>query len=315
MTLPKVWTEREPGTWTDCTYSAVLMVLVYAGKTEYPLGIYTGAERNALESSDDRPDGQGATFRDTDVAVRRRYGVTMHSPAGGRINTAGLRQLLQAPGRAYALAGLNAKLPRSATNWDTGFAGAHAVCVIPNGKGGVLWLDPLAPAGFAGQTVPVEEVLTWAAALNGDSHDPRFMTENALAPPPPPPAPAKLPRGIQAYAVGTIRASHYLRPDPCKAEGLVTKGDERLQLFGQVERPTCPYTVDGVQGTTYDYVGWQGFGYYVASPTIVTRQLTERGHRLIDVGGDVGEALDAIGAAERELDRAYDALTRDDEGS
>jgi hypothetical protein len=175
-----VWTERESsGGWYDCTYCSALMVLVAAGKVDYPLGIYTRAECNALEEHDTRPDDTGATFADTDLAVLNRYGVAMHYE--GRISSATLRTRLGTAGRAYCLAGLNANLPNGVTNWDTGFAGAHAVCVIPQGSGSVLWLDPLAPDRFAGESVAVEEVVSWAASLNGDSHDPRYMALGELA--------------------------------------------------------------------------------------------------------------------------------------
>ena len=175
-----VWTERESsGGWYDCTYCSALMVLVAAGKVDYPLGIYTRAECNALEDHDSRPNDTGATFADTDTAVRNRYGVTMHYD--GRISSSSLRSRLNATGRAYALAGLNANMPAGVTNWDPGFTGAHAVCVIPQGGGRVLWLDPLAPDRFAGESATVDEVVSWAASLNGDSHDPRYLALGELA--------------------------------------------------------------------------------------------------------------------------------------
>lgn len=87
------WSERNesPGVHGlhDCTQAAALTVLTGAGKTDYPLGLYTPAERLALEAADNRPDNTGALLSDIDLATQRRYGVTMHrlssdSPATDR---------------------------------------------------------------------------------------------------------------------------------------------------------------------------------------------------------------------------------------
>lgn len=158
--MPKVWSERQPGVWFDCTYSAVLMVLVGAGFDRFPLGMYSNEERDSLESSNDLPDDGGATFTHTDVAVLNRYGVTMKRLADGSL--IGLKAALSTPGRLYAVAGLNARLPTALRRWSPRFAKAHAVCCVPLGKGKVLWLDPMAPMAYPGEHVRVETVLRWA---------------------------------------------------------------------------------------------------------------------------------------------------------
>jgi hypothetical protein len=181
MSLPTVWSERQeaPGVvgLHDCTYSANLMVLVFAGKRSYPLGLYSAAEREALERSDERPDETGATHRDTDLAIRRRYGVTMRMLADQ--SAGGLRAALSTPGRAYAVAGMYGRLPSILRRHDPGFTGAHDVCVIPLGNGRVQLLDPLAPFGYAGEPVAVDTILAYAFIPN----DARWLAAGELEDP------------------------------------------------------------------------------------------------------------------------------------
>ena len=86
VATPKVWSEHggahrlATGVVTDCTYSANLMVLVHGGFRDFPEGAFTAEERNALEEADDHPDHIGANHTITDVAIKRRYGVTMRQP-------------------------------------------------------------------------------------------------------------------------------------------------------------------------------------------------------------------------------------------
>lgn len=152
------------------------MLLVNAGKLDYPLGIYTNAERNALEAADDRADHTGATFNDTDVAVKRRYGITVRKIADGTL--AGLRAELTKPGQALAIAGSNARLSTFLRRWDPAFSGAHAVCVVVKATG-LTWLDPLAPDRYPGDPVTVDEVLRWAFMPS----DARVGRTGILAPP------------------------------------------------------------------------------------------------------------------------------------
>ena len=87
--------------------------------------------------ADDRPDHTGATFNDTDLAIRRRYSVDMMG-SGSRMDTRRLRELLTTPGHAVALAGRNTTLPPGAVNWDPGFKGAHAVGMISGASQGAV---------------------------------------------------------------------------------------------------------------------------------------------------------------------------------
>lgn len=174
MTRTVVWTEHEAGGWKDCTYCAVLMVLVYGGWRNFPEGIYTDAERELLERSDSVLDEQGANFIATDEAIRFRYGVELHRLEDG--SEAGLRVALSTPGRAYAVAGLNARLPIQFRRWDPTFVGPHAMTIVPLGNGKVLVLNPQAPAGHEGDIADVETIIHWAFIPN----DARYLAEDEL---------------------------------------------------------------------------------------------------------------------------------------
>lgn len=180
--MPVVWSERnEPNAqgWHDCTYSAVLMMLVYAGKIGYPLGIYTVEEREALERSDDRADEIGSTFFYTDQAVLRRYGVRPHRLTSDPGTTSALRDALEIPNRAYVIAGSLGHLPAGhpQRRWQPAYVGGHAICVITDGSDYVTWLDPLATWRFPGDRVPIATVAQFAWYPN----DARYMTRDELA--------------------------------------------------------------------------------------------------------------------------------------
>lgn len=166
MTMPLVWSERveSPGVTGlhDCTEASALMVLVAAGFTRFPLGIYTPDERNALDAVSDRPANTGDTLPDIDRAVERRYGVQMHKlPV---TTTAALAAELAKPGRAYLLTGQLKFYPPGdpLRRWDPLYEGGHAVCVVPLGEGTVRWLDPLAPNRFAGDTITPQAAAQFA---------------------------------------------------------------------------------------------------------------------------------------------------------
>lgn len=166
MATPRVWSERveSPGVtgWHDCAYSAALMVLVGAGKTNFPLGIYTPDERNELERYDTRPDNTGATNADVLMAVHRRYGIELKRQ---ELTTESLTaELLRRKGRIYSIAGsfrflpIGHKLRRH--QWD--FIGGHQITYMPDGKGWGLWLDPLAENRYVGDIVDVDTVAQFA---------------------------------------------------------------------------------------------------------------------------------------------------------
>ena len=166
MATPRVWSERveSPGVrgWHDCAYSSALMVLVGAGKSDYPLGIYTPAERNELEKYDTRPDNTGATNADVLMAVHRRYGIELKRQ---ELTTQSLTaELLRRKGRIYSIAGSFRFLPlgHKLRRHQPDFVGGHQVAFKPDGTGWGLWLDPLAENKYVGDVVDVETVAKFA---------------------------------------------------------------------------------------------------------------------------------------------------------
>jgi hypothetical protein len=244
VAAPKVWSEHggahrlATGVVTDCTYSANLMVLVHAGFRDFPEGAFTAEERNALEMADDHPDHIGADHTITDVAIRRRYGVTMRQPPAGRWTRDELRAELNAVGNAYAIAGDYVRLPTHLRRHDPTFTAAHDVCVVPLGNGRVRWLDPLAPMGFEGDVIGVDTVLAYARLPN----DARWLKQNELAPreddemtwlpnfkPVPPFIAVTRPGAVLYKGPGRDYPEHFKPP-----------ANSRFHVVGQVDRSNDP---------------------------------------------------------------------------
>lgn len=166
MTTPLVWSERvEPagGPLRDCAYSAGLTALVFGGFTAFPLGIWTVAEREALERSDDQPNETGASLTDVQTAVFRRYGLTV------KVNAGGLAGLLATPGLALVVTGSLGNLPTTSKlrTWQPGYVQGHGITAITRGDGTVLWLDPLATNKYPGVTATTSDVLAFARGFGG----------------------------------------------------------------------------------------------------------------------------------------------------
>lgn len=163
MPIPKVWTERKeaPGVvgWHDCTQSATLDALIYAGHDNFPLGIYTMEERNAFEAADDRKDNTGATLPDVELAAKRRYGRTLRKLPEGT-TTATFRSMLLTKGYAFIIQGWYKNFPTNLRRWDPAFGGGHCVCVISGPK--PLLLDPLATDRYPGEEVDVDTIMGFA---------------------------------------------------------------------------------------------------------------------------------------------------------
>jgi hypothetical protein len=169
MPIPVVWSERNDpnskgGAWRDCEYSAGLMALIFGGHVAFPKGIYSIAEREALERSDSQPDETGASHEDLRLAVKNRYGhsLAIHGAAD-------LAALLRTPNLALVVQGINGNLSPGdgLRRWDRAFAGNHAVCVLTmwNAAGQALWLDPEAPWRYKGQLVTQAKIKTWAKGM------------------------------------------------------------------------------------------------------------------------------------------------------
>lgn len=181
MTIPLVWSERVESAGVtglhDCTEASALMVLVAAGFTRFPLGIYTPEERNALDASSTNQPNTGDLLADIDGAVAKRYGVAMHRlPI---TTTAALAAELSKPGRAYLLAGSLGHYPADdpLRRWQPKYEGGHAVCVLPVAGGQVHWLDPLAPNQYAGDLISA----TKAAQFAWQNWEGRYLALGELA--------------------------------------------------------------------------------------------------------------------------------------
>ena len=182
MPTPVVWSERPEPNATglkDCTYSAGLMGLVHGGKVDYALGIYSVAEREALERSDDQPNETGASLDDLVLAIKRRYGIAL--------TKIGVEFMADRHGRtdlAFIIQGVNGNLPagHSQRRWDPTFVGPHCLTIVPTGDGTtVTWLDPEAPNKFAGDKVAWTTVMKWI----GNMPSQITVRKDAYAPPAP----------------------------------------------------------------------------------------------------------------------------------
>lgn len=165
MAIPLNWSERvEPNATglKDCTYAAGLTGMVYAGFKAFPKGIYTVAEREALERSDDQPNETGASIDDLIVAIRRRYGKSKT-----KSGLAGTKANLAKTGIGMVIQGHLANFPggHRLRRWQPGFTGGHAVFVMAMGDGKWRWFDPLAPMKHAGDAVTTAEINTFIKTI------------------------------------------------------------------------------------------------------------------------------------------------------
>jgi len=170
MPLPVVWSEREYPHYRDCVFSAWLDVLVFAGFTNYPLGIYTNAEREAFERAGSHIAETATTMAQASENSTNRYNLDLH-PLDVSLSSA-----LTRIGTGIILFGRNGNLPSgdSWRRWDPSFSGIHAVSVFPLGNGKSRVLDPEAPMGFQGDEVSNTKILKWASGVG----DARYAREN-----------------------------------------------------------------------------------------------------------------------------------------
>lgn len=151
MASVKVWSEKESGDWEACVAASYLMGLVYGGVTAYPLGIYTQAEREALELVPDEPQD----YATTDGQAQARYGVHLRKLSTGSIESAVAR-----PGIGLVLTGYGGLLiPTEAS--------IHSLFYLPTSPTAGLLYDPLATNQSAGVSIAASRVATWAAGRAG----------------------------------------------------------------------------------------------------------------------------------------------------
>lgn len=280
--MTSVWSEVDPAltSYDACTWCSILMVVVASGFTAFPLGAYTHEERRAFRGSDSRLNFSGGV----DAAVAR-YGVSIVSPAP--YTQAGLQAALATPGKAYAVAGQLANFPAGhpIRRHDPGFTGFHAVCVIPKGNGEVLWLDPLAPMNYAGDTIPAAWV-TDTFAITNYPNDARYLPTmvNDVNLKGTPIAPGNWRT--------TLTAEAGLTEDPTAATYT------NLRVLPAGTPFTVDWQVDGPRellGTYRWYGGWvtnpAQFGYIISANC---GPLTDAGYTQADIDAAVAAALAGV---------------------
>ena len=171
MAVPKVWTERIAGQtrYNLCTWATIEMLCVGAGNTKWPLGVYTDAELLAFNGGSTVFNFSGGV-----AAAKSRYGITIQSPTP--YSQSQLLAALNIPGRVYGIAGKLANYPagHARRRWAPTFEGFHAVAVVTLGGGKAIWLDPMAPMRFAGDTIDIIEVAN-TFALGNYPNDARYV--------------------------------------------------------------------------------------------------------------------------------------------
>ena len=160
---PTFVTEREPGVWEDCIWAAGSMLL-----DKWTNGATT-VDRDSLRVLSGDLDA-GSTLVDLKHAVKRLGIALKISPRGG--DSVAWSELLDRLGQGGGaiLLGDYGKLPRKYGRWDPSFwnnEGAlddHALYLDSYDRrtGRILVMDPLAPAGWGGEWVPVSALMQFA---------------------------------------------------------------------------------------------------------------------------------------------------------
>ena len=153
---PAFVTEREPGVWEDCAWAAAAMLL-----DKWTNGATTVGRERLRALSRDRTGG--SSFSDIQRSFARLGLQFRWSPSGGdRITWARLLDRLS-HGSGAILLGDYGKLPRRYGRWDptfwrrTGPLDDHALYLEAYDRTTkrILVMDPLAPAGWRGEWIPV----------------------------------------------------------------------------------------------------------------------------------------------------------------
>lgn len=165
--------ETDEAKWTDCLYASGVMLARDAAQM-LPLGL-TPAEREALESSDLRPDEQGGSLDDLMVGFDRRYG---WKPLLRKDVTDATFATDLAGERGAVVQLIYAKLPVHYRRWDTAFGAKpdsrHSFnarirsSVDGSLRAGYLWIrDPLGRGTYCGEWIARTDLLIAMHAFNG----------------------------------------------------------------------------------------------------------------------------------------------------
>lgn len=179
---PAFVTEREPGAWEDCTWAAAAMLL-----DKWTNGVTTVGRERLRTLSGDRAGGSNLEDVERAFAI---VGLSLQSsPRGDSISWPELLGRLEQGGGAILL-GDYGKLPRQYGRWDWAFWGQqganddHALYLdrFDRQTDRILVMDPLAPAGWRGEWVPVRALKRYAWRTAGGALW-TAMTPAALAAP------------------------------------------------------------------------------------------------------------------------------------
>jgi hypothetical protein len=180
---PAFVTEREPGPWEDCVWAAASMLL-----DKWTSG-RTVVDREHLRALSGDLDGGSSLVHVQRAFAKLGIAMTASPIAGDSITWNELLDRLGQGGGAILLGDFG-KLPRKYGRWDPSFwendglLDDHALYLdsYDRERGVVLVMDPLAPAGWAGEWVPVKALKRFAWQGRGGSVW-TAMTPAALAAP------------------------------------------------------------------------------------------------------------------------------------
>lgn len=158
--------EREPGTWTECTFvSGVMAVRAWGIKVPAQLD-----EAKALHRASGDQVGTGSNIDDLIAGIRHRY----DSGKGvKRANSAFHKNIWRnmPVGVSGVYQGSMGVFPdgHHLRRWDAGFRGFHAIFAIRlDNEERVWWVDPLAPKGdYNGEWVPLRNFQKFVEGLSG----------------------------------------------------------------------------------------------------------------------------------------------------
>lgn len=123
----------------------------------------------------------------------------------------------------------------------------------------------------------------------------------------------QIPAGLASLTAGVLAAGNRIRVDPSTTEGArVTEQDERVQVFGVVERPKSPWVIGDKQGATWYYIGLKREAGYVATALLPSVDLTQLGTAVVPAPNPdpaLVARLDAARSASRGVTQALNAAS------
>lgn len=243
---PAQCTEREPGSWEDCTWASGVMLQNLAhGANVVPS---TRAEYEALRvAGGDGPaenPGDGSNVAQLVIGMLRRYGWQprrVGPPGFPKASWADVLNGLAKVGAGAVVQGSMGAWSRDShwRRWDPNFAGGHAMFVERVDTRDRVWLqNPLAPATYPGEFMPMADLKAFYDAFYGGL---AFAQLGQQSPPK-----VHIARGatIRVYALGTKVVDGQLCIASYKDIPWGRGPSQAAALSGEVHRKTC----DGKSG-------------------------------------------------------------------